>query len=51
MTWNNTLAARLCEVRLAIYGELGAPVLAADLGAAGCTAERDTRFGRDDSCS
>jgi hypothetical protein len=32
MIWNNALARRLCEVRLALYGELGAPLLAADLG-------------------
>jgi hypothetical protein len=40
MTWNNTLAGRLCEVRLAIYGELGVPVLAADLGLLAATWER-----------
>jgi hypothetical protein len=30
--WSNALAYRLREVRLAMYGEHGAPLLAADLG-------------------
>jgi hypothetical protein len=32
MMWSNALARRLREVRLAMYGEHGAPLLAADLG-------------------
>jgi hypothetical protein len=30
--WSNALAPRLREVRLAVYGEHGVPLLAADLG-------------------
>jgi hypothetical protein len=32
MNWNDSLARRLREVRIAVYGEHGAPLLAADLG-------------------